>query len=143
MLRRAVPLVFLQGPWLLTGCWTKVRRCVEDQGWETSTVDLFATERSTGHPQGYPQTVEGQVEHLQARLKSAFPPIVVAHSTSAVVAQKFLESFALKGYVAWHAMRLSALGGHGTGCRGGSVALPAQECDHRAADYWPTPAHVC
>jgi hypothetical protein len=99
-MQRAVPLVFLQGPWLRPSCWDAVQRLLEARGWETRRADLFAKNTGArGSATATATTVRGQVAALKEALGTQYPPVVVAHSTSFFVVQKYLESFSVSGLV--------------------------------------------
>ena len=97
-MQRAVPLLFVQGPWLRSSVWTTVRALLGQQGWETRTLDVFDQDGDSAVSSSL-ATVRGQVSLLNKSITNSYPPVVVAHSTSCVVAQKYLESFSFSGLI--------------------------------------------
>ncbi|TFH36206.1 MAG: alpha/beta fold hydrolase, partial [Dehalococcoidia bacterium] len=87
------PVLFIHGMWADHAHWNRFRRCFNHRGFETHAVTLLSHDT--------PQDVEGlrrvgiaeYVAQVKAVVKSLpEAPIVIGHSTGALVAQKLAET---------------------------------------------------
>jgi len=97
---RRHPLLFVHGAWHGAWCWERFQEWFAAWGWESHAVDLRGhgdspNDRSLRRTRikHYAQDVAAAVRQLDR------PPILVAHSMGALVAQRYLEDEVLPGAV--------------------------------------------
>jgi pimeloyl-ACP methyl ester carboxylesterase len=93
-------ILFVHGAWHGAWCWQDFQHWFADRGWESHAVDLrghgeSSNDRSLRRTRlkHYVQDVGRVVEALET------PPIIVAHSMSGLVVQRYLENHEIPGAV--------------------------------------------
>ena len=87
MFERPTPLLFLCGEGLRTSCWEPYAKMLSQRGFCSTIIELDSSARNIK------QINRAVVEAIKKC--GYWPPILISHSLSTFIAQKYLESFSI------------------------------------------------
>lgn len=102
-----VPIVLLGGEYLSRSVWSEWSRLLSQQGYSgiclslADVIDPLVDDSIVTGVKEMPRDLYKLADNLQLIIESnkLVPPLLIAHSFSCLVAQKFLESYSLKGLI--------------------------------------------